>query len=667
MAIDAPPPANQVEVVVVYPPRLAPLGGEAAFSAVQVGPETLKTMPRLDDALETVPGVSLFRRPSSLAANPTTQGLSLRAIAPSGAGRALVTLEGAPQNDPFGGWVIWTALPPEALEGATVVRGAGAGPYGAGALTGVVALQERGSSDGLAAFDASAGDYKSYRIAAAGGAPGLLVAGQAITSGGYTAVRGPRRNAVDEPLTLDAQSGSFSFRHSFEDVEAAVRVGAYDERRGAGLAGARSIASGASGTLTLGRTPTQGVGGWRVQLWVQGSDLQNSSVAVSADRRTTTPANDEYSTPAAGYGLNAALEGKAGAFSWEAGVDARLYSGTEHERFRVINGIYTRGREAGGEAGVGGAYLEGAYDQGPWLLTGGVRLDGWIERNAHRREWDLSTNADTLVVNSPDKSGTTPTGRIGARFKLTSDVYLRTAAYAGFRAPTLNELYRPFRVGNDVTEANPDLKPETLKGVEAGIGGDGPIHWSGTLFYNWLKDPVTNVTIGIGPGVFPIAGLIPAGGTLRQRQNAGEIKAYGFEGEVSGDVTPALSWRAAVAATHARVDGGTVVPQLTGLRPAETPQLTVTAGLDWRPLDRLNVVLDARYEGDRWDDDINTRKLGGGTEVDFRTGWRVAPNAEVYLAVDNLANANLDVATAGDGTLSYAAPRMIRVGFSYRR
>jgi hypothetical protein len=56
MPADLPPP-NQVEVVVVYPPRLAPLGGEAAFSAVQVGPQVLKVTPRLDDALESVPGV----------------------------------------------------------------------------------------------------------------------------------------------------------------------------------------------------------------------------------------------------------------------------------------------------------------------------------------------------------------------------------------------------------------------------------------------------------------------------------------------------------------------------------------------------------------------------------------------------------------------------------
>src|SRR4249920_2579839 len=144
-----PPPPADVEVVVVYAPKLAPLGGDAAFSAVQIGQDILKVMPRVDQALETAPGVSLFRRTTSLSANPTTQGVSLRAIAGSGAGRALVTLDGAPVNDPFGGWVIWTALPPEGLDGATIVRGAGAGPYGAGALTGTIALQERGTADGL--------------------------------------------------------------------------------------------------------------------------------------------------------------------------------------------------------------------------------------------------------------------------------------------------------------------------------------------------------------------------------------------------------------------------------------------------------------------------------------------------------------------------------------
>src|SRR5580698_10001003 len=122
--------------------------GEAAFSIVRIDPATLATSVRLDQALAAAPGVSLFRRTSSLGANPTTQGVSLRGIAGSGASRALVTLDGVPQNDPFGGWVIWTGLPTEGISGATLVRGAGSGPYGAGALTGVVALQQPAHIDG---------------------------------------------------------------------------------------------------------------------------------------------------------------------------------------------------------------------------------------------------------------------------------------------------------------------------------------------------------------------------------------------------------------------------------------------------------------------------------------------------------------------------------------
>jgi len=86
MPLLPPPPAPDVEIVIVHPPRLAPLGGQAAFSVERIGPEALAGEPRLDEALKRAPGVSLFRRTASDAANPTTQGLSLRSIAPSGAG-----------------------------------------------------------------------------------------------------------------------------------------------------------------------------------------------------------------------------------------------------------------------------------------------------------------------------------------------------------------------------------------------------------------------------------------------------------------------------------------------------------------------------------------------------------------------------------------------------
>jgi vitamin B12 transporter len=661
-----PPPSN-VEVVVVYAPRLAPLGGEAAFSAVQIGPEILKVTPRVDQALESAPGVSLFRRTTSLSANPTTQGVSLRAIAGSGAGRALVTLDGAPVNDPFGGWVIWTALPSEGLEGANIVRGSGAGPYGAGALTGVIALQERGARDGLGALDVSAGERSSYRGAVSGGTKDVLLTAAAESTDGYTPVRGKIAGAADTPLTLKDETASVRLQHTFDSVEAAARFGAFEEKRGAGLLGANSTAKGASATLTLAQPAREGVGGWRLQAWTRHSDLANTSVAVAANRATTTPANNEFSTPADGYGLNAALQGRIGGASWELGADARWAKGTDHEQFRVINSAFTMGRDAGGHTFVGGVYLESAYDQGPWIVTGGVRLDKWTSTDAQRHEFVLATGVTSLNNPTPDASGTVPTGRLGVRYSLSQDIWLRGAAYAGFRAPTINELHRPFRVGNDVTESNPLLKPEKLNGVEAGVGGDGPVRWGATWFYNELRQPILNVTIGVGPKTFPIAGLIPAGGTLRQRQNAGVIDAWGFEGEASGDIDTALTWRTAFAYTHARVDGGGSAPQLTGLRPAQTPAWTVTGGLDWRPIDKLTLNAAVRYVSTQFDDDQNVRRLPPGAELNARAAWSLAPGEEVYVAVDNLADAKISTGKTADFVDSFSEPRTFRVGFSYRR
>ena len=110
MPQDIPPPTPPqiLSEIVVTAARLPPAAADAAFSVVRLDPQVLERSMRLDEALRTVPAVSLFRRTSSSAANPTTQGLSLRAIAPSGAGRALVTLDGVPLNDPFGGWVLWS-------------------------------------------------------------------------------------------------------------------------------------------------------------------------------------------------------------------------------------------------------------------------------------------------------------------------------------------------------------------------------------------------------------------------------------------------------------------------------------------------------------------------------------------------------------------------------
>jgi len=670
MAVADLPPA--VETVVVQSARLPPSISDAAFSIVQVNPSAGAAGPRLDEALSAVPGVSLFRRTTSLGANPTTQGISLRGIAGSGAGRALVTLDGVPQNDPFGGWVIWSGLTPEAVSTAQVVRGAGAGPYGAGALTGVIALTEA-PAYGYSA-EVSAGSRRNGRASAAGGVQngklGLFLSASGESTDGWTPVR-ERRGAADTGLALSTRNVAARVDADLGAATAAVRVAAYDEKRSAGLVYANSRAKGVTGSVTVAAQPAPL--GWRLQGWVRKSDLANSSVSVSADRNTATPANNQYETPSTGWGFNGAVRHTTAGLNLEAGVDVRGTEGESRESFTFTNGRFVSDRRAGGSALVAGGYLEAAWTNSPWLVAGGLRLDRWSNYDSRRVQRTIATGVVTLNENAPDRSGWVPTARLGIRRDLTPALHLRTAAYAGFRPATLNELHRPFRVGNDVTEANPSLKPERLYGVEAGLGGDaGGVSWSATAFFNRLDDAIGNVTL-TGAGAIPLQGFanltstVPAGGSLRQRRNAGRVDAYGIEAEAAKDWGDTVRLRTAVAYTNAEVNGLTAAPQLTGLRPAQTPRLTLTAGATWRPIEQLRLEADLRYESARFEDDLNSRRLAPGANIDVRAAWKVTEAAEVFLAMENIGNFDVETGRTADGVVSYGPPRMARVGLTLRR
>jgi len=649
--------APSVETVVVRAINLPPAAGDAAFSIVRVSPDDLTSSPMLDQVLETTPGVSLFRRTSSLGANPTTQGISLRAIAGSGASRALVTLDGVPQNDPFGGWVIWTGLPPETIDGASIVRGAGAGPYGAGALTGVVSLEGRSSAPGDFIGDVAGGGLDEVRGAAVASTDidgaRVLVSASSESSNGWVPVRGVRGPA-DTDLTLRDQSASTQLQVDVGRALLSARIAGFNEDRGAGTLGALSKDYGGQASLTLSAQPTAQDFGWRVQGWLQASDLANDSTSVSANRATATPADDQYATPATGYGFSAALRRSTPTTSWEVGLDLRGARGESKELFQFQTGALTHDRVAGGQTFTGGLYAEASHTAGAWLFTGGVRVDDWQTFDGERVESVIKTGAVSLAQHPSDRGGVLPTARLGLRRDFAGGLYWRGAAYAGFRQPTLNELYRPFRVGNNNTLANPELNPERLYGVETGVGVD----WRGgaadaTLFYNRLDDAVTNVTLSATPA-----------GTTFMRENAGSVDATGVEAEAHQKLGDAVTLELAGAYTNARLDGGSAAPQLTGLRPAQTPRLTATSGLAWRPAGRLSLRADLRYESERFDDDLNTLRIAPSVSINARADWRLVGRAQVFVRVDNLADAPIETGQTSPGVKTYDAPRAVLAGLS---
>jgi outer membrane receptor protein involved in Fe transport len=658
--------APEMVIITARPPDPV---GNTAFSTTLLDEQQLRISPELDTALRQVPALSLFRRNSSLSTNATGQGVSLRSIGASGAGRALVTLDGVPQNDPFGGWVIWTSLPTEDIQAAEIVRGAGAGPYGAGALTGVIALTERTGTS--AVTDAEGGEIGEARVAGAGNVQfdnvSIGASAMYLTTGGWIPVGDSQRGAADVPLSLKATNAAI---HGGVEIvpgtQVTGRFGFYDERRDTGILGAVSRAKGTTGSITVAH-PEQPDGlGWRVQGWFRDTDMSNLTAGIGAKRASTTPAGNQYAVPALGWGANAALRGTFSWLDWEVGADARFIVGESRELFSFTGGQFRSSRFAGGRTFVGGLYAEGASRIEDWMITGGVRMDEWRNYRGHIIEHTLATGALTLNNLTADASGTVPTARAGLRREFGDGLFFRSAAYGGFRPPSLNELFRGFRVGNNFTLANSALKPERLYGVEAGIGDDdGALTWNVTGFWNKISDAVTLVTLASGPGTFPVAGFLPAGGQLIQRQNVGDIRAYGVEGDAKWALNDVLALRGAFNLTDAHVYGGSLAPQLTGKRPAQTPRWTVTAGIVATPREFVTLEAYLRYESLRWSDDLNTLPLGAVTTVDTRANFHVLPKLDLYAAVDNLFDAKVGTGRSADQVLSLEEPRTFRAGISY--
>ncbi len=652
------------ETVVVTGAKLPEPVGNAAFSVVTLDQTALSQFDQLDSSLEQVPGLSLFRRSTSLSSNPTTDGVSLRSIAPSGAGRALVLLDGVPLNDPFGNWVIWSALPYEGIGSAEIERGAGSGPYGAGALTGTILLSERNFVDGISEADATAGNLGTYRVGASGGVAigkvDLFGSADGERSNGWIPVLPSQQGAADTHTALDEGAATLRAQTQFDDVVATARIGYYDQALGAGLEGAESKARGETASLTLAEPATSNSIGWRAQGWMIDSNLSNTSVAVAPGQTGTTPANDQYAIPALGFGFNTAALGTIGDFRWEVGGDFRDNSGESREDYSYNGVHFTSGRRSGGQLFVGGLYAEGAYDTGQWLLTAGVRADYWADSQGHLVNTTLATGAVTSAFDYPGRDGTVPTARVGARYNFANDEYLRVAAYSGFRPVSLNELYRPYRVGNVSIEANAGLVPEQLYGVEAGWGGAlGSFSWDTTGFINQLHNAVENVTI---------PGLTTPTLTTQQRTNVGDINALGVEADASEKLTDTLSLRAALSLTDARVDPSAgvlaVYPGLNGKRPAEAPTTTITAGADWAPIDKLTLDAQVHWDSARFEDDLNTLKLGSAFVLDLRAEYEIRDHVSIFVAVDNAANDNIATQDT-TGVINFGEPRVYEIGLKY--
>lgn len=477
----------------------------------------------LDEKLRLLPGFATFRRANSRAANPTTQGVSLRGIGSSGASRALVLSEGMPLNDPFGGWVYWDRVAEAAVDSVEVLRGGASHLYGSGAMGGVIQMRESEARTALVLNTSLASrdtGFASTALSHDFGKLELRVSGEGYRTDGYFLPADEERGAADAPASLRYGNGRVRIGYA---ASKSVRLYAgssfLSETRNNGtklqrndtrlfdVTGGAEIENVASGTIEV-----RGYG--------SGQRYNQTFSALSADRNTETLTRVD-GVPSQQAGGSALWRGTAGEHNLVFGFDGR------HVRGDATGLVLATGVRSvvGGQQRSTGLFAQDRIQLGARaVLSAGGRVDTW--KNFRGFSQMLAPQpGDRTTLAERSESAFSP--HVALLYRLRDDLSLSGSAYSSFRAPTLQELYRGFRVGNVVTLANAELEAERLAGVEVGLSK----RWdSATLrvsgFWNRVSDPIANITLDVTPELI-----------RRQRQNLGSTRAAGFEAESTTQLT----------------------------------------------------------------------------------------------------------------------------------
>lgn len=519
-------------------------------------------------------------------ANPTTQGLSLRGLGSSGASRTLVVWDGVPVNDPFGGWVYWTRLSPSEIDRIEVSRGASTSLFGDRAMSGVLSMwSPQPRSFATAGYDG--GNLGTNQASVGGGHLWNRFAAsanlRAFTSDGYYIVREDRRGTADTKANVRFLAGNTRLDWLASADRLFVRLDILAEERDNGTRlthNSTSLGTIAANYSHAWTDDTLSLLGYHTR-----GEYRASFSAVAANRNVETLTSIQQ-VPSEAVGAAGIWSHRA--FNWNllGGADFQRVEGVSTDRL-----VPTGERVGGGSQTQQGTFVQGDLTKGMFKMFLGGRY-----QFAGRGNEFFSPSGGLIAGRGPFRG--------------------RFSAWRAFRAPTLNELYRPFRAGNAETLANDALQPETVFGMEAGLDYVGEnARLSVSVFRNDLADLITNVTI-----------RTTGNQITRQRQNAAEALTRGV------DVNARWNWRRWIAEagwlySDSRFGTGERIPQVP--RHSGNAQLTWSNGSTFASAGLR--AFDYQFE-----DDLNNFLLPGYAAIQMSWVRKIGRGVSVSAEVENL-------------------------------
>lgn len=596
----------------------------------------------LDALLAEHPSFSLFRRQSASFGNPTSAGVSLRKVGASAASRSLVLLDGVPQNDPFGSWINWARYSPTLLGTAEITRGYAATSFGNLSAAGTVSLRSRDIKPGSGTLSLTGGSHGlrggalHYDFGGLDwrGSLGLFQQRQ----DGFYVLSSDELGPIDRRLSRQHEGAELRLHFDLRDhLRLETRLSAFDEIRsnGTALTGNTTGAQDASVHLKAES--------WNALLYYQNRRFTSRFSAAAAARVTERLALDQFDVPGKGLGGSWTSNDDWRDFSLVSGVDFRLLEGETNE----VAGSFRR-RRAGGEQGLYGAFLRAIHDSDLGRLSASLRLDHWRLSNGVRRETRPSNGSLLRNDRLPDRSGWEPTGSLIWQQDLQEDLEWTLAASRSFRLPTINELYRPFRVRSDITEANPSLEPEIFETLETSLSHQGE-NWSASLafFHHWIHDAITNV-----PQDEPAS----TGGLQRQRNNVRQARVAGTSLDLTWQPSPRWQLLARALWTRSRFTESRVQPRLKGNRFPQNSDFHSHLSARWQAHESFSTSFSASYRSSAFEDELGLSSLPAYWDLSAQAAWQIDEEISLQLHLENLLDEEI-ITGRGGGLNTLGQPR----------
>ena len=537
--------------------------------------------------------------------------------------QVLVMVDGVPMNDPLTGSVDLSTIPVDNVARIEIVRAGASALYGTAAIGGVIniitkrstkpsltASIENGSylpgpyQGGSGATQSTLGpDYSNLvdtqraSLSANGsiGSLGLRAAGSFVRAqNGYRYL--DPNSQTRELQNADLLGGNGSLGLSLPLLSGTLSADAYALYHASGVPGVPGTPSEPFPYLTPKARETQSLyrGVLRYSTPHLGSDLLSLDLTAYATQSEVTyvdpgaATNDDHTDSVFGAQVqqNASLSDLltlvyGSSFSYERAVD------TEAGRPHRI---------------VAGAFVEPVLSIGPLSLYPAVRYDYYS---------DYAPGSLSFIL--------------GASYQLGPKVALKANLSRSYRAPDFNDLYyqSTYFVGN------PNLSPETAWTADLGVQVHaGPLSYTLSGFARYAQDQIVDLPEAGNPFVY-------------RALNYGLALFPGVDQEAKLDLGDHLSLDVSYTFLFSFALFGGLTLQ-DNVRMPMTPVHTVTGRLAYKR-GPLSGSLAGRYESLQYLDTTETSSLPGFLVVDAIVRYAVDRRFSLYLAADNLFDAQYQV------------------------